>query len=112
MKNDTGEPTGIDAELPDEKDADTATSDIVDTRSLEDRLEKEIDKRLEDRFVFLIIILMLIDIILFNGATNTWLAVIILFLQILLVIAVAKKMRMETIIGIINRIIDSIAPKK
>lgn len=83
-----------------------------DTRSLEDRLEKEIDKRLEDRFVFLIIILMLIDIILFNGATNTWLAVIILFLQILLVIAVAKKMRMETIIGIINRIIDSIAPKK
>lgn len=94
------------------KDADTATSNIVDTRSLEDRLEKEIDKRLEDRFVFLIIILMLIDIILFNGATNTWLAVIILFLQILLVIAVAKKMRMETIVGIINRIIDSIAPKK
>lgn len=29
MKNDTGEPTGIDAELPEEKDADTATSNIV-----------------------------------------------------------------------------------
>lgn len=79
---------------------------------LEESLAAEKDARKEDRFVFCTIILILIDIILLNGAVNFWLAIIVLVFEIIILFVIAKRMGAEKIYAIMNRLLNSAAGTK
>jgi hypothetical protein len=77
---------------------------------LESQLEMERDSRREDRFVSLVLILALIDIILLGQASAAVTGVVFV-LQLLFFVVVAKRMGVEQIAGILDRILDHVARK-
>lgn len=79
---------------------------------LEESLAAEKDARREDQFVFCVIVLILIDIILLNGAVNFWLAIVVLVFETIILFAIAKRMGVEKIYAIMNRLLDSAARAK
>lgn len=81
----------------------------IKVENLEKRLETEKDHRLEDRFIFLIIIILLIDIILLNGATNISLTLGIMAFQLIFLLLLAKRMGVQQLAAILDRILNTIA---
>ena len=94
-----------------DKDTDTDQALVEKIEALEARLEREQDGRREDRFVCLIIALMLLDILLLNGAVNVSVGIIVFVLQLVFLLVVAKRMGVEQIAGILDRILNTFAKK-
>lgn len=78
---------------------------------LEKQLEAEQDRRREDRFLALLIIMMLIDILLLDKSTNITVPVIVFILQIMFLLAVAKRMGIEQIAGLLDKVLDHFAKR-
>ena len=78
---------------------------------LERQLESERDCRREDRFVSLVIILILLDIILLNQAQNTAVVIVVFVLELLFLIVVAKRLGVEQIVGILDKLLGHFAKK-
>lgn len=102
-------PPNTKPDVIDELANDTKTKDQIANDSLQAQLQAEKDLRLEDRFVFCVIILILIDIILLNGAINSWLAILVLVFEIIILFAIAKRMGVEKIDSIMNRMLGAVS---
>ena len=94
-----------------ERDTDTDQALVEKIEALEKRLEREQDGRREDRFVCLVIVLMLLDILQLNGAVNVSVGIIVFVLQLVFLLVVAKRMGVEQIAGILDRILNTFAKR-
>jgi len=94
-----------------DKDTDTDQALVEKIEALEARLEREQDARREDRFVCLLIVLMLLDILLLNGAVNVSVGIIVFVLQLVFLLVIAKRMGVEQIAGILDRILNTFAKR-
>lgn len=94
-----------------DKDTDTDQALVEKIEALEARLEREQDGRREDRFVCLLVVLMLLDILLLNGAVNVSVGIIVFVLQLVFLLVVAKRMGVEQIAGILDRILNTFAKR-
>ena len=74
---------------------------------LEQELERERDERREDRFLCLIIVLMLVDILLLDGAANSAVVFVVFVLQVVFLFVIAKRLGIEQMVGILNRMINT-----
>jgi hypothetical protein len=78
---------------------------------LEKQLEAERDCRREDRFVSLVIILILLDIVLLDQAQSAAVVIVVFVLELLFLIVVAKRLGVEQIAGILDKLLGHFAKK-
>ena len=78
--------------------------------ALEKELEAERDCRREDRFVGLVIVMALIDIIVLSGESAS-VSVIVFIFELVVLLVIAKRMGVEQIAGILDRILSYFAKK-
>ena len=78
---------------------------------LEKQLEAERDFRREDRFVALVITLILLDIVLLDQAQSAAVVIVVFVLELIFLIVVAKRLGVEQIAGILDRILGHFAKK-
>lgn len=77
--------------------------------TLQEQLAKERDARLEERFVFIVLLVLLLDVVFFSTMHNFGGPLSLVVLELLVLIPLARRMGMEEIAAIINRVIDSVA---
>ncbi|RWO77205.1 hypothetical protein [Mesorhizobium sp.] len=83
----------------------------VQIQELQPRLVYERDARLEERFVFIVLAVMLLDIVFFTVMPTFGGPIALLILQLLVLIPMAKRMGMEEIARILGRVLDRMVTK-
>lgn len=77
--------------------------------SLEKQLEAERDCRREDRFLALIIIVIVLDIWMLDKVQNIAVPLIVFVLELMFFLAVAKRMGIQQIAGILDSVLSHFA---
>ena len=80
--------------------------------SLENQLSYEKDARREDRFLFVVGIMIFLNILFLKDASNLGVPIIVLILQLVFLIVVAKRMGSEQLTVLLDRVLDSVAKKQ
>lgn len=78
---------------------------------LELQLEGERDCRREDRFLAFVKVIILVDILLLDKAQNASVPIIVFLLELMFFIVVAKRMGVQQIAGILDRLLNHFARK-
>ena len=78
---------------------------------LQSDLVKERDARKEDRFVFIVLIVILLDIVFFSLMPTFGGPLALLVLELLILIPLAKRMGMEEVAQILSRVLNRMAGK-
>ena len=78
---------------------------------LQSDLVKERDARKEDQFVFLVLIVILLDIVFFSLMPTYGGPIALLVLELLILIPLAKRMGMEEVAQILSRVLNRMAGK-
>ena len=76
---------------------------------LQKDLDREVDARKEERMVWILVVIILLDVYFFTSMQNIIGPLVILAFQLLVVILVARKMGMEQVVQLIDRMIATIA---
>ena len=76
---------------------------------LQERIQKEVDGRNEERLIWFLVVLILLDVYFFTSIGSFFGALVIGILQILLFILVARKLGMEQVVQLIDRMIATVA---
>ena len=90
-------------------DADNTLADKI--AELEKQLEAEKDRRREDRFVALVIFMILMTALLLDQAQNSMVVVVVFVLELIILIAISKRLGIQQIAGILDRLLDNFAKK-
>jgi hypothetical protein len=80
-------------------------------QELQENLEYERDARLEERFVFIVLIVLLLDVVFFTIMPTFGGPIALLILELLILIPLAKRMGMEEIAKTLNRVLDRMVSK-
>lgn len=96
---------------------DDLTSLLVEEPSIKDdqierlqtQLNDERDARLEERFVCIVILVILLDIVFFSIMQNFGGPIALLILELLILIPIARRMGMEEIATMLDRVLDRVA---
>lgn len=80
-------------------------------QALQEELTQERDARREERFLFIVLFLFLLDVVFFSVMDTFGGPLSLLVLEMIVLIPLARRMGMEEIAGIINRVIDNVAGK-
>ncbi|MBS0498361.1 MAG: hypothetical protein JSR51_12025 [Proteobacteria bacterium] len=77
--------------------------------NLQKKLDYERDARLEERFIFIVILVILLDIVFFSIMPSFGGPLALLILELLILIPLAKRMGMEEIASILDRVLNNVA---
>lgn len=78
---------------------------------LQQRLTAERDARREDRFVFIVVTVILLDIVFFSVMPTFGGPIALLILQVLILVPLARRMGMEEVAQLLSRVLDRMADK-
>lgn len=76
---------------------------------LQKNLARERDARREDRFVFIVLLILLLDVVFFSVMPTLAGPIALMVLQLLVLIPLARRMGMEEVAALIDRVIGRIA---
>lgn len=76
---------------------------------LENKLEKEKDARKEERFIWILVVTILLNVCFFMSMNSFMGPVVIGILELIVFMSVAKKMGVEEVVSLLNRMISTIA---
>lgn len=79
---------------------------------LQESLTRERDKRKEDWFIFVVVTTILLDVVFFSVLDNLGGPLALIILQLLILIPLARRLGMEEIVQILDRLLNRIADKK
>jgi hypothetical protein len=101
---------------PDEEDIATLlpespTAKDAQLQELQEELTNERDARREDRFVFIVVIVLLLDVVFFTVMPSFGGPLALLVLELLILIPLAQRMGMEEIAAILDRVLRRVADK-
>lgn len=91
---------GDDAEDSIKKDAAKA--------ALETQLQAEKDARSEERFVWIVVVTILVDVLWFRNSSNPVLPLVVLVLELVVLLVLARRMGIDDIVQIVDRILHSV----
>ena len=94
--------------LPENEPVSTYDEQIA---QLERQLEHERDARREERFVFIVVCVVLLDVVFFSVMPSFGGPLALLVLQLLVLIPLARRMGMEEVARILSRVLDRVASK-
>lgn len=89
------------------KDEPTQKDEVIE--KLQEDLAQEKDKRLEDRFIGIVFLILLFDIVFFTVMPTFGGPLALLIIELLILIPLARRMGMEQIAEMINRVLGRIA---
>lgn len=95
----------------DELFSDEPTPRDQQIQTLQEDLANERDARREERFIFIVILVLLLDIVFFSVMSSFGGPLALLILELLILIPLAKRMGMEEIAAIYSRVLDNVAAK-
>ncbi|MEH0195196.1 hypothetical protein V7S57_03800 [Caulobacter sp. CCNWLY153] len=78
---------------------------------LEKKLQAIEDARKEERFIWIVVCTILIDILWLSGSENAALSVIVLILELVVLFVLARRMGVEDIERLMDRILHSVSQK-
>ncbi|MGQ3016334.1 hypothetical protein [Phenylobacterium sp.] len=78
---------------------------------LGEQLEAAQDGRKEERFVWITIVVILVDVMWFKDSPNPTLPVIVLVLQLILLIILARRMGIDDVVELIDRFLHAVGNK-
>jgi TRAP-type C4-dicarboxylate transport system permease large subunit len=90
---------------------DEASKQEIQISELQENLAKCQDARREDRFVFIVCIVLLLDVVFFSIMPSFGGPLALLIIQLLILIPLAKRMGMEEIAQILSRVLHRMAGK-
>lgn len=76
---------------------------------LQQRLNYEQDARREERFIYIVVLVILLDVVFFSIMPSFGGPISLLILQLLILIPLAKRMGMEEIASILDRVLNRVA---
>lgn len=79
--------------------------------ALELQLQAEKDARLEERFVWIVVSVILVDVIWFQDAANATIPVVVMILQLIALMVLARRMGVDDYVQLLGRILASIGNK-
>lgn len=92
-------------------DKDEVTKQDEQIEELQRKLEEVRDARREDRFVGIVVIVLLLDVVFFSLMPTFGGPLALLILQLLILIPLARRMGMEEIATILSRVLHRMADK-
>lgn len=78
---------------------------------LQEQLTEERDARLEERFVFVVLLVLLLDVVFFTVMPTFGGPIALLILELLILIPLAKRMGMQEVSQLMSRVLDRMATK-
>lgn len=78
---------------------------------LQEQLAHERDARKEDRFVFIVVVVLPLDVVFFTVMPTFGGPIALMILQLLILIPLARRMGMEEIARILSRVLDRMTDK-
>jgi hypothetical protein len=88
-----------------------ATKQEEQISELQEQLAQERDARMEDRFVFIVAVVILLDVVFFTVMPSFGGPLALLILQLLVLIPLAKRMGMQEVAQILSRVLHRMAGK-
>lgn len=95
------QPDEIDALLPQQ-----ATKRDEQIQELQEALAAERDARKEDQFIFIVVVVLLLDVVMFSVMPSFGGPLALLILELLILVPLAKRMGMEEIATLLDRVLD------
>lgn len=78
---------------------------------LGDELEAVKDARKEERFIWILIVTILLDVIWFADSSNATLPIVVLILQLVVLVIIARRMGIDDVVALIDRLLHSVGSK-
>jgi len=79
--------------------------------SLAEELEAAKDARKEERFVWITIVVILVDVLWFKDSPNPAMPFVVLVLQLVLLIVLARRMGINDVVELIDRLLHTVSSK-
>jgi hypothetical protein len=77
--------------------------------ALEKQLQDEKDRRVEERFVWIVVCVILVDVLWFRNAINPVVPIVVLLLEAVILFIMAKRMGIEEVSLLFERLMQSIS---
>lgn len=78
---------------------------------LADELEAVKDGRKEERFMWIVVVTILLDVMWFADSSNPTLPVVVLFLQLIVLVILARRMGINDVVELIDRLLHTVGSK-
>lgn len=104
----SGPPASAVFDVADDETAAEAQKDNAKA-SLETQLQQEKDRRVEERFGWLVVCVILVDVLWFRNAPNAIIPIVVLLLEAILLFIFAKRMGIEEIPQLFQALIHGIS---
>lgn len=79
--------------------------------ALQNQLESEKEARCEERFVWIVLAVILLDIIWFRDAENAALPVVVMILELVALMVLARRMGVDDYVELVGRILSQVGNK-
>lgn len=89
-------------------DAEEATEKDEAKAVLETQLQAERDARSEERFVWIVVVTILVDVLWFRNAANALLPLVVLILELIVLLVLARRMGIDDVVQLVDRILHSV----
>lgn len=76
-----------------------------------DELEAAKDARKEERFLWIVVAVILVDVLWFKDSPNPTLPVVVLVLQLVVLIVLARRMGIDDVVELIDRLLHTVGSK-
>lgn len=78
---------------------------------LGEQLEAEKDARKEERFLWITVVVILVDVLWFKDSSNPAIPLVVLVLQLIILIVLAKRLGIEDVVQLIDRLLHAVGNK-
>lgn len=78
---------------------------------LADQLEEAKDRRKEERFIWIVIVTLLVNVLWFKDSSNATLPIVALVLELIVLIVLAKRMGIEDVVELMDRLLHTVGSK-
>jgi len=94
---------------PEPKPEDLKSSEAA--ARIADELLAEQDKRKEERFIWITMMVILIDVLWFKDSANPVLPLVVLVFQLILLVIVARRLGIDDVVELIDRLLHAVGSK-
>lgn len=103
------EPAGHFSQLKGDDASETPGKKDEALEAVQQQLAAAQDARREERFIWIVICVILVDVLWFRNATNAVVPIIVLLLELVVLFILAKRMGVEEVGGLFHRMMDGIS---
>lgn len=78
-------------------------------KALEDQLSEAKDARLEERFIWIVVTVILVDVLWFRNASNAVVPIVVLILELVILFILANRLGIQEVKGLLDRIMQGLS---